>query len=342
MLPQPVKKLGKQTLQFAQPPVILSSSCIVGPMEGKGPYGKAFDYVLEDTLFGEKTWEKAESKMLREAIKLSMQKVNLAPADIDFMLAGDLLNQIVAANFAAREITIPFLGLYGACSTMVEGLGVASVLIDGGFAHRVVVGASSHHNTAERQYRFPTEQGVQRPLWAQWTVTGAGSALLVKEGSGPVITHLTVGQVIDLGAKDANDMGTCMAPAAADTIIRHFQDLGRQPADYDLIISGDLGSVGLNITRELLKIEGFEAENNFTDCGVMIYAPEQDTHAGGSGCGCSATMVCGPILKRMTEGIYRRILIVGTGALLSPLTVNQGESVPAIAHAVVIEAHDLR
>jgi len=338
MLPQPVKKIGKQTLQFTQPPVIFSMSSIVGPMEGKGPYGKAFDYVLEDTLFGEKSWEKAESKMLREAIKRALLKVNLEAKDIDFMFAGDLLNQIVAANFAAREINIPFLGLYGACSTMVEGLALGAVMIDGGFAHRVAVGASSHHNTAERQYRMPTEQGAQRVLWGQWTVTGAGGVLLVKEGSGPVITHCTVGQVIDLGIKDANDMGSCMAPAAADTIIRHFQDLGRQPSDYDLILSGDLGSVGLNITKELLGFEGYDVKNNMTDSGVMIYHPDQDTHAGGSGCGCISVMLCGPILRRMAEGLYKRILAVGTGALLSPISTQQGESVPAIAHAVVIEA----
>lgn len=338
MLPQPVKKMGKQTLQFAEPPVILSMASIVGPMEGKGPFGKAFDYVMEDTLFGEKSWEKAESKMLRESILRAIRKAQLTPADIDFMFAGDLLNQIVAANFAAREINIPFLGLYGACSTMVEGMALAAVMIDGGFAHRVAVGASSHHNSAERQYRKPTEQGTQRVLWAQWTVTGAGCALLVKEGSGPVVTHCTIGQVQDLGMKDANDMGSGMAPAAADTLIRHFQDLGRQPSDYDLILSGDLGSVGLNITKELLGFEGYDVKENMTDSGVKIYSPEQDAHAGGSGCGCVATLLCGPILRRMAEGVYQRILVVGTGALLSPLSTQQGESVPAIAHAVVIEA----
>jgi stage V sporulation protein AD len=307
-------------------------------MEGKGPFGKSFDYVMEDTLFGEKSWEKAESKMLRESILRAIMKAKLTPADIDFMFAGDLLNQIVAANFAAREINIPFLGLYGACSTMVEGLALAAMMIDGGFAHRTVVGASSHHNSAERQYRMPTEQGTQRVLWAQWTVTGAGSALLVKEGTGPVLTHCTLGQVQDLGMKDANDMGSCMAPAAADTLIRHFQDLGRQPTDYDLILSGDLGSVGLNITKELLGFEGYDVKEKMTDSGVEIYSPEQDAHAGGSGCGCIATLLCGPILRRMAEGVYQRILVVGTGALLSPLSAQQGESVPAIAHAAVIEA----
>ncbi|NLK52074.1 MAG: stage V sporulation protein AD [Syntrophomonadaceae bacterium] len=334
---QPIKKIGKQTLQFMQPPVVLSFASIVGPMEGKGPYGSAFDYILEDTLFGEKSWEKAESKMLRETIKMTLQKANLTAPDVDFMLAGDLLNQIVAANFAAREITIPFLGLYGACSTMAESIGLGSILIDGGFAHRVIAGVSSHHHTAERQFRFPTEQGVHRPLWSQWTVTGSGGILLAREGNGPVITHLTVGQVVDLGIKDSNDMGAAMAPAAVDTLIRHFQDLNRQSLDYDLILTGDLGTVGLKLTWELLKMEGYRVENNLKDCGVLLYHPEQDTHAGGSGCGCSAVMLCGPILRRVVEGAYRRVLFVGTGALLSPTTVYQGESVPSIAHAVVIE-----
>lgn len=337
MQSQPEKKLGKQTWQFTQPPVIISSASIVGSMEGKGPFGKSFDYVLEDGYFGEKTWEIAESKMMREAIKLSISKASLQPGDIDFMLAGDLLNQIVSANFAARDLTIPFIGLYGACSTMAESLAVGSMLIDGGFAHRVVAATSSHHETAERQYRFPTELGVQRPPWAQWTVTGSGAILLAKEGNGPVITHVTMGKVMDLGVKDSGDMGSAMAPAAADTLINHFRDIGRQPSDYDLMLTGDLGSVGLGITRELLQMEGFSIDDNLDDCGVLIYYPEQDAHAGGSGCGCSAVMLSGPVLQRMAEGNYQRILLVGTGALLSTIIVQQGESIPTIAHLVVIE-----
>lgn len=331
------KKIGSQSWQLHNPPVIVASASIVGEMEGKGPFGRSFDYVLEDNYFGEKSWEKAESKMLREAVKLSLRKSGLEPGDIDFMLAGDLLNQIVAANFAARELTIPFLGLYGACSTMTEALAIGAMLIDGGFAARVVAASSSHHETAERQYRFPTELGVQRPPWSQWTVTGAGCIVLAREGSGPVITHLTLGKVMDLGATDANDMGSAMAPAAADTLISHFKDTGRQPADYDLMITGDLGKVGLSITRDLLQKEGFAIGDNLDDCGALIYYPEQDAHAGGSGCGCSAVMLCGPLLQRLADGNYRRILLVGTGALLSPLTVFQGETIPAIAHLVVIE-----
>ncbi|MDH7479981.1 MAG: stage V sporulation protein AD [Syntrophomonadaceae bacterium] len=337
MQPSASKKIGSQSWRLENPPVIVASASIVGEMEGQGPFGRSFDYVLEDSYFGEKSWEKAESKMLRETVKLSLRKSGLGPEDVDFMLAGDLLNQIVAANFAARELNIPFLGLYGACSTMAESLAIGSMLIDGGFASRVVAASSSHHETAERQYRFPTELGTQRPPWSQWTVTGAGAVLLAREGRGPVVTHLTLGKVMDLGATDANDMGSAMAPAAADTLISHFKDTGRQPGDYDLMITGDLGKVGLSIARDLLQKEGFAVGDNFDDCGVLIYYPEQDAHAGGSGCGCSAVMLCGPLLQRLADGNYQRILLVGTGALLSPLTVFQGETIPAIAHLVVIE-----
>ncbi|NPV90361.1 MAG: stage V sporulation protein AD [Firmicutes bacterium] len=337
MPPSSGKKLGKQTWRFDQPPVILSTSSIVGGMEGNGPFGKSFDYVLEDSHFGERSWEQAESKMLREAVKLALGKASLASKDIDMMLAGDLLNQIVAANLAAREIGVPFLGLYGACSTMAESLSLSAMLVDGGFAQRVVAATSSHHDTAERQYRFPTEMGVQRPPWAQWTVTGAGAFVVVKEGAGPVITHATLGKVIDLGTTDSNNMGASMAPAATDTLINHFRDTGRSPADYDLILTGDLGQVGKSIAREMLQKEGCDPGESFEDCGVLIYKDEQDAHAGGSGCACSAVMLAGPVLERMAQGNYQRILLVGTGALLSTLTVQQGESIPTIAHLVVIE-----
>lgn len=336
-MPQAAKKLGQQTFKFNSPPVIVSYASIVGPMEGQGPFGKVFDYVLEDDLFGEESWEKAESKMLRETLKMAIQKASTSSAEVDFLLAGDLLNQIVSANFAARALGIPFLGLYGACSTMAEALALGAMLIDGGFASRVVLGSSSHHNTSERQFRYPTEQGVQRPLWAQWTVTGAGALLLAQEGKGPVVTRVTVGKVLDLGVKDANDMGSAMAPAAADSLLCYFRDTGEGPEDYDLIVTGDLGNLGLVVARELLAREGLAMGESFTDCGVLIYYPQQDVHAGGSGCGCSAAMFCGPILKRMEEGNYRRILLVGTGALMSPLTVQQGESIPALAHVVAIE-----
>lgn len=335
------KKLGKQTIAFTNPPVIIGAGSIVGPKEGQGPLGKEFDTVLPDTLDGEQTWEKAERKMLKASCQMAVQKARLTPQDIDFMMAGDLLNQLISANFTARDMGIPFLGLYGACSTMFEGLAVGSMLVDGGYANHVLTAASSHYDTAERQYRFPTEMGIQRPLTAQWTVTGAGAAVLAAAGKGPAVTHITVGKVIDLGISDVNDMGSAMAPAAADTIIQHFKDTGRQPSDYDLIFTGDLASFGRALTEQLVKQAGFDISKNYTDCGVLVFDPAQDTHAGGSGCGCSAVVLTGYLLKQLTTGKYKRILGVGTGALLSPTSSMQGETIPGIAHAVVIDGYML-
>lgn len=335
------KKTGRQTVRFANPPVLLGTAAVVGPKEGQGPLGNSFDHVWEDTLNGEKTWEKAERKMLMEACTRAMQKLQLTPDRIDFMLAGDLLNQIISANFTARAMGIPFIGLYGACSTMYEGLALGSMLVDGGYADHVLVASSSHYDTAERQYRFPTELGTQRPPSAQWTVTGAGGAIIAGQGTGPLITHATIGKVLDLGIKDANDMGSAMAPAAADTIIRHFKDTGRTPEDYDLIVTGDLAAIGRSLTEQLVKQAGYDISKNYTDCGVLIYDPAQDTHAGGSGCGCSASVLCGYLIKEIVAGKFKRILGIGTGALLSPVSALQGESIPGIAHAVVIDAYNL-
>ncbi|MCL6559150.1 MAG: stage V sporulation protein AD [Firmicutes bacterium] len=332
------KKNGMQTVWFQNPPVVIAAASIAGSREGEGPLGKTFDRVVYDTYYGENSWEKAEQRMMLDAIRLALQKANLREKDIDFILAGDLLNQIISANFTARALSVPFLGLYGACSTMYEGLALGCMLIDGGFAERVVVTASSHYNTAERQYRFPTELGVQRPMSAQWTVTGAGAAVLAREGSGPVITHATVGKVIDMGQGDPQDMGSAMAPAAADTITRHFWDTGRSPEDYDLIITGDLGVYGKKLAEELVKRNGYEISERFTDCGILIYRGTQDVHAGGSGCGCSAVVTCGYLMEQLKTGKYKRFIGIGTGALLSPCSIQQGETVPGIGHAVVIEA----
>ncbi|PKM80123.1 MAG: stage V sporulation protein AD [Firmicutes bacterium HGW-Firmicutes-14] len=334
------KKIGQQTIAFANPPVISGASSIVGPKEGKGPLGKQFDTVLPDTLYGEQTWEKAERKMLRETCQTAIKKAGLTIHDIDFMMAGDLLNQIISANFTARDLGIPFLGLYGACSTMFEGISIGSMLIDGGFANYVLTAASSHYDTAERQYRFPTEMGVQRAPTAQWTVTGAGAVVIGTQGSGPAVTHVTVGKVIDLGISDVNDMGSAMAPAAADTIIRHFRDTGRSPADYDLIFTGDLAGIGRALTEQLAKKAGYDLSKNYTDCGILIYDPSQDTHAGGSGCGCSAVVFTGFLLKEIMAGRFRRVLGVGTGALLSTTSSFQGETIPGIGHAVAIDAYN--
>jgi len=332
-----MKRMGKQTLIFQNPPVIFSSAAVAGPKEGKGPLKQSFDLVLDDTLFGEKSWEKAECKILQEAVKIALDKVNLTGESIDFFLAGDLLNQTISANFAARQLEIPFFGLYGACSTMAESLILGSVLIDGEYANTVVAAASSHHDTAERQYRFPTELGSQRPLTAQWTVTGAGAAVLSKGEIGPRITGATVGKVIDLGIKDQNDMGSAMAPAAADTISRYFKDTNETPKDFDLIITGDLATIGKALTSQLLEKQGYMLENKYSDCGILIFDPTQDTHAGGSGCGCSAVVTCGYLLQNIKAGKYKKIMMVGTGALLSPISLLQGESIPGIAHALIIE-----
>jgi len=331
------KKNGMQTVYFEKPPVIIASASIVGYLEGEGPLGKTFDQVVNDTYYGEKTWEKAEQRMMLETMQKALEKAGLQVKDIDYMLAGDLLNQIITANFTARVLGIPFLGLYGACSTMYEGMALGAMLIEGGFAEKVLVGSSSHYSTAERQYRYPTEMGNQRPMTAQWTVTGAGAAVLAREGSGPVITHATIGKVVDLGQGDAQNMGAAMAPAAADTITCHLKDTARQPDYYDLIITGDLGSYGKKLAEQLVTQDGYDISDRYTDCGILIYSAAQDVHAGGSGCGCSAVVTCGYLMESLKTGKYKRLLGIGTGALLSPCSVQQGETVPGIGHAVVIE-----
>lgn len=332
-----LKRMGNQTVVFSNPSVILSSYSVVGPMEGQGPLGKTFSKVWKDNINGNSSWEVAESKMLEEALEGAVKQSQIKKDEIDYLLAGDLLNQIISANFAARTMGIPFIGLYGACSTMALSMAVGTMLIDGGFARQVLVGVSSHHDTAERQYRLPTEQGGQRAMSAQWTVTGAGSLVLGRNGKGPRITAATIGRILDFGETDANNMGAAMAPAIADTVLNHLNDLNRTPEDYDLIISGDLGNVGLNLAQEVLKKNGLKF-NNFSDCGVLIYDKNQDAHAGASGCGCSAVVFAGHILDKIQSGEYKRVLLVGSGALHSPTSSLQGESIPAIGHAVVIEA----
>ncbi len=332
------KKSGMQTVWFHNPPVIVSTASVAGPREGEGPLAKTFDQIISDAHYGENTWEKAEQRMMGLAVKKALQKANLQEKDIDFMLAGDLLNQIMVSNLTARTAAVPYLGLYGACSTMYEGLTLGAMLIDGGFAGKIIVGASSHYNTAERQFRFPTEMGMQRPMTAQWTVTGAGAAILAKEGSGPVITHATIGKVIDMGQSDSQDMGAAMAPAAADTITRHLQDTARNPAYYDMVVTGDLGVYGKKLAETLIKQNGYDLSGRFIDCGILIYNGAHDAHAGGSGCGCSAVVTCGYLMEQLKTGVYKRFVGVGTGALLSPCSVQQGETIPGIGHAVVIEA----
>ncbi|WP_026487585.1 stage V sporulation protein AD [Caldanaerobius polysaccharolyticus] len=333
-----VKKIGRQTVKLQNPPSVLAYASVVGPKEGEGPLKEYFDQILQDDYVGENSWEKAECKILQQAIMLAMQKAKITVGDVDYLLAGDLLNQIISSSFTARQYQIPYIGLYGACSTMSESLSLGALLIDGGFADYVIAATSSHFSSAERQYRFPLELGTQRPLTAQWTVTGAGATVLCSTGDGPYITYVTTGRVMDLGIKDANNMGAAMAPAAVDTIKAHFSDTGFGPKDYDLIITGDLAKVGKELTLELLKKDGIDISEIYTDCGIEIYDCEkQDTHAGGSGCGCSAAVLNGYIFTEMKKGTFKRVLFMATGALLSPTSSQQGESIPGIAHAVTIE-----
>lgn len=342
-------KLGKQTLQFKNMPQIIGACSIVGEKEGKGPMAKWFDMILEDDTYGEKTWEKSESKMLKQAILLALQKSGRSKNEIDTILSGDLLNQLMSSSFMARDLAIPFLGLYGACSTMTESLVLGSVLIDGGYANNVITGASSHYCTAERQFRMPLEHGNQRPPSAQWTTTAAGGMVLSgqdktqeiimgKVANRIYITHATIGKIIDAGITDVNQMGAAMAPAAVDTIVTHLNDTGRSPDFYDIILSGDLGMVGKQIAIDLLSGLEVDVSKVYDDCGAMMFDKKQDTHSGGSGCGCSASIFTGYVIKEMKAGNIKNALLLSTGALLSTISSQQGESIPGIAHAVALSS----
>ena len=293
--------------------------------------------VVSDDKMGQKSWDLAEGAFQKTAVEIALKKANLKNTDIEYILSGDLQNQCAATHYGLRETNIPFLGLYGACSTMVESLSVGSMIICGGYASRVVCLTSSHFCSAEKQYRNPLEYGGQRTPTAQWTATASGAAVVAKNGNGPRITHITTGKIVDKGITDVSNMGAAMAPAALDTITAHFKDTGRTPDDYDLILTGDLGVTGSEILCELIKKEGFDITGKHNDCGKMLYdIDEQDVHAGGSGCGCCASVLCGHILNELEKGTYKNILVAATGALMNPLTVLQGESIPTISHAVSI------
>ncbi len=386
----------KQTLKFHNKPYIISAYAIGGKKEGEGPLRDWFDACLEDDTYGESTWEKSESKMLKTAMTESMRRAAKTTEDIGAMLSGDLLNQLMSSSFMARDLQIPFLGMYGACSTMTESLMLGAVLTDGGYSDNVMVGASSHYCTAERQFRMPLEHGNQRPPSAQWTATAAGAMLLSRGrgGNDPDERNLdgdagmegqnetacneiaggktamdetsgtelridaagnvypqrqiriesgTIGKVIDAGVKDSNQMGSAMAPAAVDTILTHLGETGRTLDYYDLVCTGDLGFIGKNIVRDLLEDAGVSRRmiaDVYDDCGAMIFAPEQDVHSGGSGCGCSASIFSGYVYRNMKAGNLERTLIISTGALLSTISPLQGESIPGIAHAISLEAVD--
>ncbi|MBQ9832133.1 MAG: stage V sporulation protein AD [Clostridia bacterium] len=338
------KKLGRQTVVFENPPKIISGAAIVGDLEGQGPIGKFFDVILTDDTWGEKTWEKAERKMFEETVKLALDKIDTDASQLDCLLGGDLLDQIITASFAARELKAPFLGLYGACSTMAESLLLGSMLTDGGYFDLTACVASSHFSTAERQYRLPLEMGSQTTPTAQRTVTGVGCAVLAgsaysgeKVMDNIFVTGGTIGRVIDLGITDANNMGAAMAPAAADTLCNHLLDTGRDISYYDLIITGDLGSFGSEMLRELCIEKGIDLGDRHLDCGNVIFDKTQNVDCGGSGCGCSATVLNAYLLKRMHAGDYQRAFFMATGALMSPTAGMQGDSIPGIAHGVILE-----
>ena len=311
---------------------------MAGKKEGEGPLGEKIDLICEDPMLGEENWEKAESMLQIKAIQLALEKAGKMPQQIRYIFAGDLLGQLIATSFGVEELEIPLFGLYGACSTCGETLSLAAMTVSAGYADQVLAVTSSHFGSAEKQFRFPLGYGNQRPLSATWTVTGSGAFLLSAQKSHAKITGITTGKVVDYGVRDSLNMGACMAPAAADTICQNLMDFNRQPQDYDRIITGDLGYVGQTILLELLKEKGFDIKKQHMDCGIEIYDRKlQDTHSGGSGCGCSAVTLSAMILPKIEKGDWNRILFVPTGALLSTVSFNEGQTVPGIAHAVVIE-----
>jgi len=332
------KHLGKQSLKFARPAGIVAAASAVGPMEGKGPLRDHFDYISDDSRFGQKSWEAGESTMLQKACALALEKADLQAHELDFILSGDLLNQCTASAYAMRDSHVPYFGLYGACSTMGESLLLSAILLDGGFADTVMAATSSHFCSSERQFRMPLAYGSQRSPTAQWTVTGAGAVILRPDAPAPYITHATVGRICDAGVTNMTNMGAAMAPAAYSTLTAHFEDTGRGPDFYDAIVTGDLGVVGSDLLRELFRRDGIELGEKYTDCGRLIYDLEsQDAHAGGSGCGCSASVLCGHLLDGMHDGRWKKLLFAPTGALMSPTMNQQGESIPSICHALSLE-----
>lgn len=332
---------GKQSISFKQPVYIKESASIVGKKEGEGPLGELFDVVLQDDMNGCKTWEDAESTLQRDAIYTLLQKSQIRIENVRYLFAGDLLGQSIASTFGIMTYETPMFGLYGACSTCGLSLSLGSMIISGGFADCVIGVTSSHFASAEKEFRFPLAYGNQRPPSACWTVTGSAAFLLTSEktnGIRAAITGITTGKIVDYGLKDSLNMGACMAPAAADTIYNHLRDFARAPEDYDKIITGDLGFVGQTALLDLLKQKGIDISDRHMDCGIEIFdKDEQDTHAGGSGCGCSAVVLSSYFLRKIEEGIFKRILFVPTGALLSKTSYNEGKPVPGIAHAIVIE-----
>lgn len=327
----------RRTICFNNKPIISGVSTVAGPKESQGCIAESFEIKLSDDMFGEDTFEKAESKMLFTAIKNSIANSKRSEEEIDAIISGDLLNQIISSTFAARNFDFGYLGVYNACATFAESLILGATMIDGNYMKNVSCSSSSHFSSAERQYRYPLELGCTRPPQAQWTVTGAGACIISSEGHGPKITKATIGRVIDFGVTDANNMGAAMAPAAADTLITHFKDLNIKPTDYDLIVSGDLGTLGSRILKDLTWEKGYDIENQHVDCGELVYSLSECDYQGGSGAGCSALVFNSYLYKKLRKKELNKILFMATGALLSSVSSQQGDSIPGIAHAVVVE-----
>lgn len=333
-----IKRLGRQTIKFGTPPSVIGQGNVVGKKEGEGPLKSSFDAIVTDSLFGQKTWEKAESEMQKQALATAMQKAGVIPSQLHYIFGGDLLNQCIATSYHLKNIGIPFFGLYGACSTMAESIALAAMSIDGGFATHAAALTSSHYSTAERQYRSPLSYGSQRAPTAQWTATAAGAVILAESDSPPYITIHSTGRIVDMEIKDANNMGAAMAPAAYDTLTAFFGETKTVPADFDLILTGDLGEVGASIVTSLFSLDGVDIKPNYNDCGLMLYdCKKQDVHAGGSGCGCSASVFTGEILNGMRAGKWNRVLFGATGALHSPTALQQGGGIPGICHVIAVE-----
>lgn len=333
-----MKKKGKQTVFLRNKPRFVGSYSVVGPKEGNGPMSKYFDEILEDDMLGQKTFEKSEQRLMEKAVLGAIKKSGLKTEEIDMFLSGDLLNQIISATFTARDFNISYVGLFGACSTMTESLALGACLVDGGYVNNVICTTCSHFASAERQFRNPLELGCQRPPTSQWTVTGAGASILsLKEDDElPYIECVTFGKVIDFGVADVNNMGAAMAPSAMDTLVSHFKETGRKPEDYDYIFTGDLGKLGSEILIDLMEHNDVKLGVNYCDCGNMIFDSEQKVFMGGSGCGCSASILNSFVMDKFRKKEIKSVLFLSTGALLSPLSSQQGETIPGIAHAIVI------
>lgn len=339
-----INRIGQHTVVFEPPPVITGSAGVAGKKEGEGPLGKEFDIIFQDTKLGQKSWEQAESKMLHDCLIKALDNAKKAPSDCDFIICGDLLNQCIGSAFAVKDLQIPFLGMYGACSTMALSLCTGSMLVAGGAAKTCLCATSSHFCASERQFRFPLEYGGQRPPTAQWTVTGAGSAVVEDMGDGILVEAVHIGTITDLGITDANNMGAAMAPAAKRTIFEFLSETKTTPDDYDMILTGDLGFTGSDLLCQLMeREESLKIAYKHQDCGLLIFdLKEQDVNSGGSGCGCSGSVLCSHIMKKLRQGTLKRIMFVATGALMSTTSSKQGEPIMGIAHGVILSAGDNR